>query len=214
VGAALSHRGLQLLHEESLAACLVEPAVDELVAARRHRQELSAHAGVQRLQALLDVPGLPQREPASAGRDHQALNAHLRYLSATSSRTAGHWRRLTGRRSGTPSSTTCQCASSSPPPVRSKPRIAARATRQLRWMRTNGKGRSAPVNSRSSAISDSSTRCSRDLVRTVTYFCSARRNTMSRTGTSTMRLRSATDRYSRGPAAARARLSRWGAPTL
>src|SRR3989304_5518349 len=63
------------------------------------------------------------------------------------------------------------------------------------------------ASSRSSATSDSSSRCSRSRVRTVTYFCSALRNTMSRTGTSAMRLRSATDRYSRGALAALASLA-------
>src|SRR5213075_1854514 len=210
VGAPVRHRVLELLHEESLAADFVEAAVEDLIAFRAHRQELDRKAGMEPLQLFSDVLGLPQRESAAARRNDELLHGR----SATSSRTVGHWRRLTGSRSVKPSSTTCQCASSSPPPVRSKPRIAARATRQLRWILTNGKGRSVPVNSRSSVISDSSIRCSRTFVRTVTYFCSARRNTMSRTGTSTMRLRSATDRYSRGPPAARARLSRCGAPTL
>src|SRR6185437_9869221 len=115
-------------------ADFVEAAVEDLVAFRAHRQELDRKAVMQPRELLLDVLGLPQREPAAARRNDQLLHGR----SAISSRTVGHWRRLTGSRSVRPSSTTCQCASSSPPPVRSKPRIAARATRQLRWMRTNG----------------------------------------------------------------------------
>src|SRR5262245_3322305 len=202
IGAALAHRALELFHEQAFAAGLVEPPVDQLVAARAEGKQVDLQPAVQLLQPLLDVLGLPQRKTAAARGDHQLLHV-------TMSRSSGHCRRLTGSRSSRPSSTTSQCASSSALGARSKLRIAARATRQLRWIRTK---RSA--NSRSSAISGSSTRYSRSRVRTVTYFCSARRNRTSRTGTSTMRLRSATERYSRGASAALASCSCAGTAAL
>src|SRR5436190_9734362 len=188
MGAPVSEGRLQLLDEEALAASVVETGFEQLVAARRHRKQLDLQSSVLLLQPLPDVLGLPERQPAAARRDDE-LHAGL---SATSSRKSGHCLRLTGRRSARPSSTTSQCGSSSPSAAaRSKPRIAPRATSELRWMRTK-----VSANSRSSATRGSSMRCSRSRVLSVTYFCSARRNTISRTGTSTIRFRSTTEMYS------------------
>ena len=129
VGAAIGQGTLQLLHEQALAAGLIEPLVDQLVAASGHGKQPQLEARMLRLEALLHVLSLPPGEAAAASGDRKALHG----LSATSSRSTGHWRRLTGRRSTMPSSTTSQWGSSGgPSAARSKPRIAARATRQLR----------------------------------------------------------------------------------
>ena len=141
VGAAVGHRVLQLLDEQALAADLVEAAVD---AARRRACDIgsssTASPGMQRCAAA----GLMCSACHSARRLRRVAMisaecslllvrdqlAHRRPLPPAHRQALGD----------SPSSTTCQCASSSPPPVRSKPRIAARATRQLRWMRTKRVG--------------------------------------------------------------------------
>src|SRR5205085_10439354 len=138
-----------LLDEQSLATRLVQPRVEQLIAPGTERKEPHFEPRVPHFQPLLYVLGLPQREPAAPRSDGQRL-----HFSTVTSFSTGHCRRLTGRRSATPSRMTSQ-PDSSPSPARSKPRIAARATRQLRWMRTK---RSA--NSFSSATRASSSRCS------------------------------------------------------
>ena len=98
---------------------------------------------MQRAQARGDVFGLPQRERALAGGDAQGL----RHRFLINLRSAGRLRRLTSSVAPTPS----RFANRRPSGVRERPVSFARATRQLRWMRTKRFS-----NSSSSAFSGSS----------------------------------------------------------
>src|SRR5262245_51783550 len=178
-----------------------EPAVAHVVARSFPRAAADVGADLAFIRGK-DLHARPQLAE-HLGRQHQVL---------ASAFTAGHCRRLTGSRSTTPSSTTDQPAPSpSPSAERSKPRTRERATRHERCTRTK-----TPRNSSSRLASDSSSRNSRSSVRTVTYFSSAFRNTISMTGTRWIRPRSLTDRKRRGPwpaaAAARSSGSRRTAP--
>ena len=77
VGAAVEQRGLEFLDEQAFAADLGERTVEDLVATRGHAQQLDPAAGMERLEAGLDVFGLPQGETAFTGCDDDALGAAL-----------------------------------------------------------------------------------------------------------------------------------------
>ncbi len=70
VGAALFERRLELLDEQALAADLGQRAVEDLVAARGHAEQLDRHAEAL-LQQGAHMFGLPQREAAFAGGDER-----------------------------------------------------------------------------------------------------------------------------------------------
>ena len=115
-------------------------------------------------------------------------------LSFTSARTAVHCRRLTGRRSAMPSSTTFQCGSSSP--AGGTLEAAHRGARhQAVAVHAHEVLGELALERPPAAPRSGARRCA----------CAASRTsappsgkTISRTGTSTMRLRSTTERYSRG----------------
>ncbi len=73
VGAAVGQRVLQLLHEQALAARLVQALVEQLVAARGHGQQAHGKPRMQGLQAQLDVLRLPEGEPAAARGDDDGV---------------------------------------------------------------------------------------------------------------------------------------------
>src|SRR6185369_10332884 len=79
LGAAFLERRLELLDEQALAADLGQRAIEDLVAAGRHAQQLDLHALL--LQQRLHVLGLPESEAALAGRDDDALT-HPKMLPA------------------------------------------------------------------------------------------------------------------------------------
>ncbi len=63
---------LELLHEQALAADFRECAVEYLVAARRHAEQLDRQAEALAEQGS-NMLGLPQGEAALAGRDQQGF---------------------------------------------------------------------------------------------------------------------------------------------
>ena len=73
IGLARLHGDFKLLHEESLAAHLGERAVEDLVASRRHAEELHARGRIAGAQHGLDVKGLPHGKGAFAGGDDAAF---------------------------------------------------------------------------------------------------------------------------------------------
>jgi phosphoenolpyruvate carboxylase len=75
VRAALGERRLELLHEEALAAHLRERAIEDLVAAGRHRQQ--RHRDAEALdEAISDVGGLPECEATFPRRDAKRPRRH------------------------------------------------------------------------------------------------------------------------------------------
>lgn len=119
-GRATTHRAFALAQKVRFVP-VVKFLAARACADRAHRARL-----------LSELSRSPHRAGAGAPRRARAIAAAAQ-VGATSARTALHWRRLTGSRSDTPSSTTSQCASSSSvAPARSKPRTASRATMQLR----------------------------------------------------------------------------------
>ncbi|EWS54435.1 hypothetical protein X551_02751 [Methylibium sp. T29] len=76
VGVTGLQRGLELLDEQALATDLAERAVQDLVAARRHPQQLDRRIQA-RAEQCAHMLGLPQRQPALAGRDDPGLCARF-----------------------------------------------------------------------------------------------------------------------------------------
>ena len=72
LGAVFFERDLQLLDEQPLAADLGQGAVEDLVAAGRHAEQLD-HRAVAALQQVADMFGLPEGEAAFAGGDDAGL---------------------------------------------------------------------------------------------------------------------------------------------
>src|SRR5581483_5059403 len=173
VGAPLGHRLLQLLHEQALAAGLLQRRVEEAIAARGHRHELDDEPGVRALEQPFDVARLPERERAFARRDAQRLRSRARHpstgLSTSARRTSARRRRLTAISVLTWRNRS-QCTSSSSCLPRSRPMMKRVATRALRCTRRNHAAKSS-----SSLLSDSSISTSPCRWWTVVYFWSARK---------------------------------------
>src|SRR5580765_4993914 len=89
VGAALGERDFEFLEEQALAADLRERAVEDAVAARRHRQQLDAQVGMHGAQAGGDVVCLPQGERALARGDSE--DVHRGILSAGTAAVSFAW---------------------------------------------------------------------------------------------------------------------------
>jgi len=106
ISAAFRHCRFQLFHEQALAARLGQRHVEQFVATRGQGQQFDAQRGLQRFKPRFHVLRLPEGEPAAARRNRQFAFHSL--PSGSTPFTAGHMRRLTGRRSSMPSSTTLQ----------------------------------------------------------------------------------------------------------
>ena len=187
VGAALGQRRLQLLDEQALAALLGERHVEQFVAARRQRhQRRRAGPGCSASRRALTCSACHSASRLRRVAMRSSRSRHHGFASGSTLFTAGHWRRLTGRRSAIPSSTTFQCGSSSPPPAtaleaadraRAPPGSCGARARNARRIRARCR------------TSGSSIRCSPARVRSVTYFSSALRiQHLARPAPATMRL--------------------------
>ena len=73
VGFAILHGNLKLLHEEALAAHLGERAVENLVAAGRHAEELHRCTRIAVAQKRLNMKSLPHGKGTFAGGDDAAV---------------------------------------------------------------------------------------------------------------------------------------------
>ena len=135
---AVVERGLELLHEQPLAADLRQAAVEDAVALRGHRQQADVDAAALAQQAA-HMLGLPQREAAFAGGDEGCRQGHAAHASRreTCSRPAPKTRRA-ALRSGAPLTDrlpTCPVRQLNPrraaPPVARPPMAPAAIPRPL-----------------------------------------------------------------------------------
>ena len=81
VSFTLLHRHFEFLDEETLAAHLRERAVENLVAAGRHAEELDLGAGILPTQDVLNVKSLPHGQGAFSRSDDAAFEFRHRFLS-------------------------------------------------------------------------------------------------------------------------------------
>ncbi len=73
VGAAVEQGGFQFLDEQSLAADLGEWPVENLIAARGHAEQFHLAGGIQLLQLIAHMLGLPECQSRLARGDDDAF---------------------------------------------------------------------------------------------------------------------------------------------